>query len=100
MISNGNWVPISMENAVKPAIPYGKEFDINNYNITIQNYTIYSHVRVIPSKRGTEPKVIFLNKPYLPAYKFPTKVMHVTNGDLYMEINIPTFDSWDTTRTF
>ena len=65
MQPSGKWAPISMENVVKPAIPYGNAFNINEYNINIQNYTIYTHVRVIPSKRGTEPKIIFLNNPLI-----------------------------------
>ena len=87
---SGRWVPISMENVVKPAFPYGAIIDLNNSIIRIENYTIYTHVKVKRHKYGRETIITFLSKPgFKKAYKFPVRVMHITNGEMYMETTVP-----------
>lgn len=87
---SGRWVPLSMENVVKPAFPHGATIDLSNCIINIQNYTVYTHVKIKRHKYGRETIITFLNKPrFTQAYKFPVRVMHVTNGDMYMETTMP-----------
>jgi len=89
-----------MENVVKPAFPYGATIDLNNSIISIQDYTIYTHVKIKRHKYGRETMITFLNKPrFTSAYKFPVRVMHVTKGEMFMETTIPPLRASYTTWT-
>ena len=85
MIDSNRWRKTSFQTILSPILPIG--VNANDININIQPYTKYTHARYIPPKNNIGARIDFVNKPFLPAYKFPTTIMHLNGGDLYFEIS-------------
>ena len=83
MVMDDKWKKISFDEIIE-TIPSCKIKDSSKYNITIQTYKMYTHVRIIHEKN--EPKMLFLNKPWLPAFKLSGTVLYLTNGELYIQV--------------
>ena len=85
MVDSNKWQKTSFQSILSSILPPG--VNANDININIQPYTKYTHARYISPKNNIGARIDFLNKPLLPAYKFPTTILHLNGGDLYFEIS-------------